>query len=347
MLKLSVNKLNEFFSALSEKYKLYMPIKTEKGAEYAEWTEGAEYAAGVVNTGKSAKDFFFPQTENLMAFKTEGKKISISEIERENEDFVVFGMRGCDARALTVLDNVFLSEPVDTYYQNRREHGVIISMACNRPSETCFCKAFGIDASEPEGDIVCYMTEDELIFDVKTEKGEKLFAVLPSLTSLASAGGEQQAAAQKELIRNRFEKLPLSNLTSDKFGGDKTKEYFNSPVWSALSESCLGCGSCTFVCPTCQCYDIRDFKTNDGVIRYRCWDSCMYSNFTKMSAGQPRLSQLERFRQRFMHKLVYYPENNNGLFGCVGCGRCIAKCPIKMNIVKVMKTVGEGGKENG
>ncbi len=94
------------------------------------------------------------------------------------------------------------------------------------------------------------------------------------------------------------------------------------------------------MCPTCQCYDIKDFNTGHGVRRFRCWDSCMYSDFTKMSAGQPRLTQLERFRQRFMHKLVYYPENNDGLFSCVGCGRCVAKCPIQMNIVKVMKTLG-------
>ena len=70
----------------------------------------------------------------------------------------------------------------------------------------------------------------------------------------------------------------------------------------------------------------------------------MYSDFTQMSAGQPRLTQMDRFRQRFMHKLVYYPERNDGIFGCVGCGRCLAKCPISMNIVKVMKTLG--GKDN-
>ena len=105
-----------------------------------------------------------------------------------------------------------------------------------------------------------------------------------------------------------------------------------------------GCGTCTFVCPTCQCYDIKDFNTGHGVKRFRCWDSCMYSNFTKMSAGQPRLTQVERFRQRFMHKLVYYPTNNDGLFSCVGCGRCLSKCPVQMNIVKVMKKLG--GKSN-
>ena len=107
-----------------------------------------------------------------------------------------------------------------------------------------------------------------------------------------------------------------------------------------FSQTCLGCGTCTFVCPTCQCYDIKDFNTGNGVIRYRCWDSCMYSEFTRMAHGNNRLTQKERFRQRFMHKLVYFPENNDGLFSCVGCGRCLAKCPISMNIVKVMKKIG-------
>ena len=134
--------------------------------------------------------------------------------------------------------------------------------------------------------------------------------------------------------------VDIHGVLQAKFGGGKTGEYFNDPAWKELSASCLGCGTCTFVCPTCQCYDIKDFNTGRGVIRYRCWDSCMYSEFTRMAHGNNRNSQLERFRQRFMHKLVYYPENNEGIFGCVGCGRCLARCPISMNIVKVMKKIG-------
>ena len=123
------------------------------------------------------------------------------------------------------------------------------------------------------------------------------------------------------------------------FGGDKLMALFNSDKWESLSESCLACGTCTFVCPTCQCYDIRDYDTGHGVQRFRCWDSCMYSDFTLCAHGNTHNTQMQRFRQRFMHKLVYYPANNNGVFGCVGCGRCLRSCPISMNIVKVMKAL--------
>ena len=303
---------------------------------------GGQKLSNALNTAKSPKDFFFPQSECLMEFKTEGKNIEIIDTRSENEDFAIFGVRACDARAFKVLDNVFLKEPVDTYYQNRREHGIIISLACNRPAETCFCGTFDIDAANPDGDIVCYKTESALYLDAKTEKGQGLLASVEEVTEPAEAS---EIDAAKQQVTERLNKLPLADLKSDAFGAGKTDTYFNAPEWKELSEACLGCGTCTFVCPTCQCYDIKDFNTGRVVIRHRCWDSCMYSEFTKMSAGQPRLTQLERFRQRFMHKLVYYPENNNGLFSCVGCGRCVSKCPIGMNIVKVMKKLGGSGND--
>ena len=336
MRKISADKLNTLFAEIAKDNALYMPQDTDGGAKFEKWEEGCTLS-DALNTVRSAKDFFFPQTENLMDFKMEGKNIEIIDTRKECEDFVVFGIRACDVKSFEVLDRVFLAEPVDTYYKNRREHAVLMSVACTKPQETCFCKTFGIDASEPEGDIVCYKTDDALYMDAKTEKGEKL---LKSLEKITEDADESAADEQKNMIKERFSKLPLANLSADKFGKDKTSEFFNAPEWSELSETCLGCGTCTFVCPTCQCYDIKDFNTGHGIKRFRCWDSCMYSDFTKMSAGQPRLTQLERFRQRFMHKLVYYPTNNDGLFSCVGCGRCIAKCPIQMNIVKVMKKLG-------
>ena len=138
-----------------------------------------------------------------------------------------------------------------------------------------------------------------------------------------------------------IEKLPFSHLDLSRFQPENTMELFDSPLWEELYKPCLACGTCTFVCATCQCSDIRDCNTGSGITRFRCWDSCMYSDFTKMASGNPRLTQLERFRQRFMHKLVYFPANIEGEYGCVGCGRCLAKCPISMNIVKVAKALAE------
>lgn len=336
MFKLSLNNLNDLFKAAAEGGALYIPADDGAGqARFTRWCDGMEMSKAL-KTVKSAKEFFFPQTESLVDFKMKGKEIEIIDPRTESEDFVVFGVRACDARSFTILDKVFLADPVDTYYKSRREHGTIVTMACSRPEETCFCTAFGVDPTAPEGDAVCYMTEDELFIEAKTEKGtafvEKVKAVL---TDGDAASVEAQKAAVKEILP----KLPLANLSTDSFGGDKLMELFDSPKWAELSASCLGCGTCTFVCPTCQCYDIRDFETGHGVKRFRCWDSCMFSDFTKMAHGNPRLTQLERFRQRFMHKLVYFPANNDGEFGCVGCGRCLSKCPISMNIVKVMKTL--------
>ena len=335
MKKISMENIYSLFDEITKSQKLYIP--TDKGdiAEFAQYEDGVTLTEKY-NTNCSAKGFFFPQTENLYDIKMNGKKLEIKDTRSELEDFVVFGVRGCDARAFDILDRVFLVDPIDTYYKNRREHGVIISLACNRPEETCFCSAFGIDASEPQGDVVAWKFGDEMYFQAKTEKGESL---LNSLDGVLEDGDENIVEQTKNAIKTTMSRLPLSNISFEGMKKQELLEHFNNPKWAQLSEACLGCGGCTFVCPTCQCYDIREFDTGNGVKKFRCWDSCMYSDFTKMAHGNPRTSQLERFRQRFMHKLVYFPDNNDGIFGCVGCGRCLAKCPISMNIVKVEKAL--------
>ena len=330
---LSYDKLELFFEKASQKRNIYLPVDGDKSVAYQKWEKGVTLSKAL-HTTRSAKDFFFPQTENLVNFKVDGKKIEIIDPRRETEDYAVFGVRACDVKSFEILDRVFLSEPVDSYYKNRREHGVILGLTCSRPSETCFCPTFGIDAATPGADVDLTEADGGYFFTANTEKGE---AFMASLGDIFEERDEAAAEKAKEETRNIIKKLPLASLSTDGFGADKMDEMFEDSRWAALSEACLGCGTCTFVCPTCQCYDIRDYDTGHGVVRYRCWDSCMYSDFTKMAHGNPRLTQKERFRQRFMHKLVYFPSNNDGIFGCVGCGRCLASCPIHMNIVKVMK----------
>ncbi len=337
MRKCSLEKIYTVFEEIAKTAKLYVPTTLSDGSsKFKQWEKGMEWS-NALNTVRSPKDLFFPQMQNLMEFKTEGKNISLIDTRSESEDFVVFGVRGCDVKSFEILDRVFLKEPVDSFYQSRREKGVIVSTACSKPAETCFCKTFGLTPEQPEGDVTTWKTESEVFFKANTPKGE---ALLEKINHLTEECDDTLVNAEIEKINKIMDRLPLKDLTTDAFGAGKTSKFFNDPSWDELSQSCLGCGTCTFVCPTCQCYDIKDFNTGNRVIRFRCWDSCMYSDFTKMAHGNNRLTQKERFRQRFMHKLVYYPENNNGLFSCVGCGRCLSKCPISMNIVKVMKKLG-------
>ncbi len=337
MKKIAISRLNDLFSAISGQKMLYIPADDGAGqAKFTPWQEGMALT-DKFNTVRSAKDLFFPQVEHMVNFKTEGKTIQIIENREDPQPFVVFGVRACDCRSFDILDRVFLSDPVDTFYQARREQSLVITLACSRPAETCFCGAFGIDAANPKGDVTCWMDAENLYWQANTQKGETLTASLPMLTDC----GDEAVTAQQEETRKILDKLPLNSLDLTGFDGEHMMQLFSSPQWASLSESCLGCGTCTFVCPTCQCYDVQDFDNGREVRRFRCWDSCMYSDFTMMAHGTNRPTQKERFRQRFMHKLVYFPNNNDGIFGCVGCGRCLQKCPIHMNIVKVAKCLKE------
>ena len=154
MVKCSLEKINSVFSEISKTSELYIPVDQEDSSSvYKKWEDGL-CLSNNLNTVRSPKDFFFPQVEDLMEFKVEGKNIEIIDTRKETEDFVIFGVRGCDVKSFEVLDRVFLNEPVDSFYKMRREKGIIVSTACSKPAETCFCKTFDISAEAPEGDVI-------------------------------------------------------------------------------------------------------------------------------------------------------------------------------------------------
>ena len=340
MYKIAKENLSALFRRISESNELYLPIKKAGQVNFGAYTEDSEIDLDTLKSVKSPKDVFFPQSENLYTCTTEDKKIKIEPEKLKEQDFVVFGMKACDVKGVEVLDKVFLAEPVDTFYAARRKHGTIVALACNEPEESCFCSVFGIDPTEPRGiaDVAIHSTDNYIYWNAISEKGEALTEKIKDLTEAAD---ESEITELKSAVKDILSQLPYTDLSLDGWGGDALDEKFNSEIWNELYTPCLACGTCTFVCPTCQCYDIKDYNTGHGVQRYRCWDSCMYSDFTMMAHGNNRTSQMQRFRQRFMHKLVYFPANNDGMFSCVGCGRCVDKCPSSLNIVKVIKAFGK------
>lgn len=342
MKKIAKSNLSALFAKINETKELYLPVKKGEQVNYSAWTEGADVDLTALKTVKSPKDAFFPQSENLYTCFKENGNISIKPEDLQDKDFVVFGMKACDIRGVEVLDRVFLSDPVDSFYASRRKHGIIVGLACNNPEESCFCTTFGINPESPSADVEIFDIGDYFYWNALTEKGEALTVTVADLLEDAD---EKAVADKKSEIKAILEKLPYADLSLEGWNGDALSEKFDSPIWEELYKPCLACGTCTFVCPTCQCYDIKDYDTGKGIQRYRCWDSCMYSDFTMMAHGNNRTSQMQRFRQRFMHKLVYYPANNDGMYSCVGCGRCVDKCPANLNIVKVIKAFSqEGGK---
>lgn len=341
MLSIAKDKIDSLFELIGSKQPLYLPVDNNSGkADFAKWQKGTKLSEKLKTT-RSAKDFFFPKTEHLVSYEMSGKEVKVVDPRKDVEDFVIFGVRACDARGFTAIDNVYLNmNPVDSYYKNRREHGTVIVLACNEPAKTCFCSTFGIDASlaKPAGDVSCWLADGKYYFEANTDKGKAF--VENAKSALEDADTSAVEACRKD-IAEKVEKLPFAHLDLSKFQGKDMLKIFNSKIWDKVSEPCVGCGTCTYVCPTCMCFDVRDFATSNGVRQIRCWDSCMYNDFTKMAAENPRHTQKERSRQRFMHKLMYYPMAHDGMFSCVGCGRCVENCPVNMNIVKVIKAVNE------
>ncbi|MDD7740494.1 MAG: 4Fe-4S dicluster domain-containing protein, partial [Lachnospiraceae bacterium] len=269
MYKISKEKMPELLAAIAGKMDLFLPVDNNGTVNFGLWTEDAKVDLETLKTVKSPKDAFFPQSEILYSCYRKANKTSIEPAALKDAPFAIFGVRPCDVRAFDVLDKVFLSEPADVYYAARREHGIVVSLACHEPEESCFCKVFGIDAAEPSADVAMWQIGEEYCWEAKTEKGENLTEMVASF--LEPCEDIKAVEEEKAKIREYIDKMPNSSLSLEGWGQGKTKERFDDPQWKELSDACLGCGTCTFSCPTCQCYDIKDFNTGNGVQRYRCW----------------------------------------------------------------------------
>lgn len=338
MFKIEENKLFELLYDLSSKIKIYAPIKDGVEVNFNTVNEKSKIDFDCVKTKLSPKNIFFPKTQDLMNFKLEKNHIDIEEVKTKREPIITIGIKNCDYKSINVFDAVFLNDLPDISYQNIRENILFITQKCLKFEKSCFCKNFNISPFDDYGDISMLKDNKTYYFNPITPKG-MLF--INENISYFEECNNINLEDIFELSNSIFNSLPYNNLNLNNFKPENTLKVFNMEnLWKELSINCIGCGTCTFCCPTCYCYDIKDFKTNSGAIRYRCYDSCMFSDFTLTAGGNPRKEQWQRFRQRFMHKLFYHPQSYNE-FGCVGCGRCVKHCPNSINIVNVITKIGE------
>jgi len=178
--------------------------------------------------------------------------------------------------------------------------------------------------------------DDHYLAQVLTRKGEGFIETAGWNTTQVEAESlmaERRAAAEANIISH----VPTENLK-----GTDTMALHSAEIWEDISFSCINCGTCTFVCPTCWCFDIQDEVHGKKGKRMRNWDSCMFPIFTIHTTGHnPRGTKLQRVRQRFMHKLKYFVDKYDQGIMCVGCGRCVNQCPVNIDIRRVCEIMND------
>ncbi len=351
MLKLDKNNLQEFLKELEEEYQVYLPIKKDKQTDFQSFTdilssnEDLEINLNARLSVKSPKSYLFPRSESYLEFKKDNERLDFKLKELTGKPNLLFGIRNCDQESFKLLDKVFLQEPVDQLYKRRRDSTITVVSRCLKQSETCFCQLFNIEpaAAKTGADLYYYNSEDALYFTAPSDQGELILSEYNQYFN--SVGPEKETELKEKAIEFNETITADSNniLTKNKpeLLYENKETIFNSDIWQKLANRCLECGICTYLCPTCHCYDIQDYAANQSGERYRCWDSCLFSNFTEMAHGDnPREETYQRLRQRFFHKLVYFPEEQQESLACVGCGRCLGSCPVNIDITEVLALAG-------
>lgn len=298
------------------------------------------YEPGIAMTLAKAtvppKEAVLPECETLMTFKKSRDPGDLSKTTVElacveqKEPTVIFACRTCDARGFAAFDKPFLEGPyADPYYRARRESLTVVSLTCATGCETCFCHWVGGGPTSPLGsDVLITGIEGGYVFQAVTQRGEELLEA----TGLED-GAEKFPLAEAARKATWASLVPAPDL---KEAQASLKAMFEDEAfWEAETARCISCGACTYICPTCYCFNITDEgepQSPCGGKRLRSWDNCMSSRYTREASGHnPRAQKFQRMRNRVSHKFWTYPENW-GSFLCSGCGRCITHCPVCLDI---------------
>jgi ferredoxin len=329
--------LPAFLSRLAGGARVLAPVErpaVKRSVVFAPWSEGMPFTLDKATV--PAKEAVLPACETLFTFRqtkdgeTPDKPILALEAVPKAEPTVVFACRPCDARGYAVLDRPYLHGPfADPYYKARRENLTVLSLTCSKGCDTCFCHWTGGGPSSPEGsDVLMTEIEGGFVLQGITPKGDELLAAsgLPDGKDAFPSAEAARKAAWGSLAKAPNLKDAPARLA---------ERFTDTAFWERQTERCLSCGACTYFCPTCYCFGITDEgdpQNPQGGRRLRSWDSCMSPLFTLEASGHnPRPSKALRMRNRVSHKYSTYP-GNWGSFSCSGCGRCIANCPVCLDI---------------
>ncbi|HID08245.1 MAG TPA: 4Fe-4S ferredoxin [Armatimonadetes bacterium] len=333
---ISQDKMGQWVGAMkSANMRVVAPVEEDEMFVFREIDTPDEIRWDYTQSRWAPKEFLFPRTEPLFCFRFNGDDVQLIDVESDARETVLLAVRPCDAAGFDALAKVFLTDYEDPFFATRREHTIIVALACTQPMPTCFCTAVGLSPASTDGvDLLLCPVDGRYLLRAITEKGERLIQIASEL--FEPADDAVQARAQEVQAHAEAQLPPRGKLENI---ADVLMNKFESELWEELSRRCLSCGACTYVCPSCSCFDVADEGNVWGGCRYRNWDSCGFAMFTLHASGHnPRPTQMHRCRQRVMHKFSYFPAR----FGrnmCVGCGRCIQVCPVGMDIYQIAEAM--------
>jgi ferredoxin len=332
------SEIGKLYIELNEEFNFYAPIKEHGNLVFKKVLNPDDIVLDYYNTKIPPKEILFPEMEVLFEYKTDGKNVTeITERDDLEQKNIIFGIRPCDAHSFTLLENFFAFGDVkDEIFLKKRENSLTMGIACNTPKSTCFCTSIeGHPFMKSDMDIFLVDLGEKYLVEGISDKGKDLMARLKWLTDAKKQDIKMAEELAKKAEESFETHLDLKDI-------DKILDpNFEHPIWKEISEICISCGTCSYLCPTCTCFDVIDQNDqyhNKGR-RIRIWDTCQFCLYTLHTSGHnPRNSCIERCRNRILHKFCYYPENYD-MLGCVGCGRCIQLCPVNNDLRSILEKV--------
>ena len=332
----------EFIGRLLENFQVIAPVR-RNGRVFYEMIANA-HEADLEYTGRSQlppKRFFLPEKEVLFTYEITTRDVFIYDRSEELEGLkrIFIGIRPCDIHSLKILDKIFFGKFNDPYYGLRRKNTLILGLTCNVALEYCFCVHMGSGPGIENGfDLLLTDLGDYYLVEIGSDKGRRLVYHNIDLFRSASPGDLEERRRILSKVESDMKKEPFPDL--DRLYKAMLKN-FEADMWNKYGESCLACGKCNFVCPTCICFDVYDDPNLDlkSGKRVRVWDSCHFISFTRVAGGLVfRKERPSRVKQRVYHKYCYSVDEIE-MFSCVGCGRCIETCPVNINIMEIAREV--------
>ncbi|HYK93797.1 MAG TPA: 4Fe-4S dicluster domain-containing protein [Thermoplasmata archaeon] len=288
---------------------------------------------GYVVGPHSWKKYLFPARERLWTARRTGAGFEVDPEEENAPPLAFLGMRACEIAAIGIQDRVFDGAVPDPGYHRRRASVLRVAVECGQSGGTCFCVSMGTGPAVSNG-FDLRITElldvagHRFLIDAGTPAGARVLEGVPTSPAPSDEVDRGTALVAKTAasMGRRMPAEGLQNLMAE------SREH---PRWELVAQRCLSCTNCTMVCPTCFCNTTEDVPDLSGssVERWRRWDSCFNSEFSKLHTQSVRKSTMSRYRQWLTHKLGTWHDQFD-VSGCVGCGRCITWCPVGIDLTE-------------